>query len=152
MKCSKLSYYVYDNFKILSFYTLGKHKPSQGVKALADIFDMRKKKMKLSAAAQELGEEVLSDKDRVELELGEYLSSGLSILSGGADQLAWWRDSGNSMFPTLARLARRYFTMNATSVASERLFSLSDHIVSKKRASMKDDTVNRMVFLASNLD
>ena len=108
--------------------------------------------MKLSAAAQEFGEEVLSDKDCVELELGKYLSSGLSTLSGGADPLAWWRDSGNSMFPTLARLARRYFTMNATSVMSERLFSLSDHIVSKKRTSMKDDTVNQTVFLTRNLD
>lgn len=111
---------------------------------------MKKRKRPASSCNADKQPDELSKAERVELELDDYLSSSFATVSGSSDPLKWWK-ANSSRFPTLAKLALRYLAMNATSVASERLFSISGHIVNKKRASMKPDTVNRMVFLACNL-
>lgn len=107
--------------------------------ALADIFDSRK------AAASERSQEELN----AEKQLKDYLAA--STLPGGADPLEWWKSPGAAMHPVLAVLARRYLTINATSVSSERVFSVAGNVVTKRRSCMNPDTVNRMVFLACNL-
>lgn len=123
------------------------------MKSLGDMFDLKKKRKQCGSNANPPDSELqMTSQQKVELELSEYMSSSLSTLPGSADPLLWWKCTGESMFPTLSKLAKRYLSMNATSVASERLFSLSGHIVNKKRSSMKADTVNRMVFLACNLE
>jgi len=49
--------------------------------------------------------------------------------------------------PILPRLAKKYLSSPATTVSCERLFSLSGHIVSKKRASLDPSNVNKLVCL-----
>ncbi len=58
----------------------------------------------------------------------------------------WWsnHEGAHSM---MARLARKYLATPATSVPCERLFSLSGHVVNKKRASLASENVNRLVCL-----
>lgn len=65
------------------------------------------------------------------------------------DVLDWWSNHGRE-FPNLQILAKKYLTACATSVASERLFSLAGHVVSKRRSSLKPQMVNMLVSLAYN--
>ena len=82
-------------------------------------------------------------------EVNMYLSAteGVPLDS---DPLNWWSSHCNS-FPTLAKLAKKYLCINASSVSSERLFSISGNIVSRKRSLLKPETVNKLVFLSCNL-
>ncbi|XP_078331257.1 zinc finger BED domain-containing protein 4-like [Crassostrea virginica] len=54
-------------------------------------------------------------------------------------------------FPKLVRLARTYFCVQATSVASERVFSTTGDIVSATRACLSAERVNELVFLKKNM-
>ena len=65
------------------------------------------------------------------------------------DVLKWWGEH-HIEIPNLARLARKILCSCATSVASERLFSLSGHIVNKKRTALKPELVDMLATLAFN--
>lgn len=65
------------------------------------------------------------------------------------DILPFWKKH-DGQFPYLRTVARKTLSICATSVASERLFSLSGHIVSRKRNALKPQMVNMLVFLAYN--
>lgn len=47
--------------------------------------------------------------------------------------------------------ARKYMTICATSIPSERVFSAAGNVVTSFRASLKPDKVNMLVFLAKNM-
>jgi hypothetical protein len=106
------------------------------VKVLADIFNKKK-------ANQQ------TDSNGPQEQLKQYLSS--PSLPGDTDPLQWWKTTGKYMYPALVPLVKKYLSMNATSVCSERVFSVAGNIVSKRRSSMDPETVNRLVFLACNL-
>ncbi|XP_073719120.1 E3 SUMO-protein ligase ZBED1-like [Misgurnus anguillicaudatus] len=92
--------------------------------------------------------EGLSAQQAVEKELGNYL------LSPDADHdsnpLDWWKVYQNN-FPRVSQLAQHYLCIQATSSPSERVFSTGGNIVTCKRASLKPDNVDQLVFLARNL-
>lgn len=67
-----------------------------------------------------------------------------------ADPLEWWR-CHQANFPRVAKLARQYLCIPATSAPSERVFSTGGNIVTCHRAALKPDAVDRLVFLAQNL-
>ena len=50
-------------------------------------------------------------------------------------------------YPTLARLARKYLAIPASSAASERVFLAAGNVVTRKRHKLGDDTVDALVFL-----
>ena len=50
-------------------------------------------------------------------------------------------------YPTLARLARKYLAIPASSAASERVFLAAANVVTKKRNKLGDETVDALVFL-----
>ncbi|XP_076151477.1 E3 SUMO-protein ligase ZBED1-like [Alosa pseudoharengus] len=60
----------------------------------------------------------------------------------------WW-STHEGAHSEMAHLARKYLATPATSVPSERLFSLSGYVVQKKRASLLSENVNRLVCLSN---
>ena len=64
--------------------------------------------------------------------------------------LKWWKIHATD-FPVISKLARKSLWICASSSPSERVFSLSGHVMSKRRNSLKPDEVNMLVFLAKNL-
>lgn len=98
---------------------------------------------------RETGDSSLTLKDALEAELNTYLLT--PPIDKEEDPLAWWKVHKLS-FPRLARLARKYLCIPATSSPSERLFSTSGNIVTCQRTCLKPAKVDRLVFLAKNLE
>ena len=83
----------------------------------------------------------------VEKELEQYVHCPLQDIE--SSPLQWWQLQHHK-FPLLAKLARKYLWVCATSVPSERLFSTGGKIV-HGRSQLKSDKVNELIFLAENL-
>lgn len=92
---------------------------------------------------------VADESDLVSKELDLYASLP-PLTSKDDDPLAWWKANCQN-FPCLAQLAKRYLSIPATSVASERAFSGAGNVVTAKRNCLKPATVNQLCFLAANL-
>ena len=72
-------------------------------------------------------------------------------MKSSENPLQWWLDHGRH-FPILSRIAKKYLCIPATSVPSERAFSVAGYIVNEKRSCLLPESVNSPVFLAANLD
>ena len=79
----------------------------------------------------------------VEEEVQHYRS--VQSLSVESNPLVWWKDN-EEQFPHLAKLAKRFLGIPATSVPSERVFSTAGDIVTAQRASLSPDNVDMMLF------
>ena len=90
----------------------------------------------------------LTQQEKIENELSNYLLS--ARVESDTDPLKWWKEH-ETVYPALSHLAKKYLLVPATSSPSERVFSCSGNIVTCYRASLKPDTVDRLVFLARNL-
>ena len=64
--------------------------------------------------------------------------------------LKWWQIN-EGRYPKLAKLAKVYLAVPATSVPSERTFSVAGQTVSKLRASLDSGTVDQIIFVNKNL-
>ena len=64
------------------------------------------------------------------------------------DPLQWWKQK-QDQFPILAKLARIYLAVPATSAPSERVFSKANHIISKTRCRLDPAKAGRMIWLSS---
>jgi hypothetical protein len=113
---------------------------SKGCNLVAMLTSKRSKKQ-----AQTNPEIDRNPESRVKKELEFLLTINASAT---VDILAWWK-MREKEFPLLAVTAKKIFCSCATSVTSERIFSLSGHIVSKKR-SLRTDMVNMLTCLAFN--
>ncbi|XP_051536280.1 uncharacterized protein LOC127430502 [Myxocyprinus asiaticus] len=65
--------------------------------------------------------------------------------------LQWWTKR-KATYVRLASIVRKYLSTPATKVPCERLFSLSGHIIQKKRASLSPDNVKGLVCLSNWLN
>jgi len=65
--------------------------------------------------------------------------------------LLWWCNRESDL-PVLSRLAKKYLSFPASSVAVERIFSTAGNIVTRRRAKMKPENIERWCFLAENAD
>ncbi len=72
------------------------------------------------------------------------------IVDHDSNVLEWWRRN-EERFYALSVLAKKLFCIPATSVPSERIFSIAGNIITKKRASLKPDNLDMLVFLHKNL-
>ena len=89
----------------------------------------------------------ISPEQKVKAELECYLS--LPTVHPSIDVLLWWKDHAVNL-PLLSNLARSVLWACATSVPSERLFSLSGHIITKRRNAPKLTMMVMLVSLAFN--
>ena len=67
-----------------------------------------------------------------------------------SDALVWWK-MNSKRFPILARLAKRYLCVPATSVPAERIFSAAGLVISNKRSSLTPENADMLIFLNKNL-
>jgi zinc finger BED domain-containing protein 1 (E3 SUMO-protein ligase ZBED1) len=58
---------------------------------------------------------------------------------------AWWKDNAGH-FPRMAKLAKVYLAVPATSVASERSFSKAGEIITSRRSSLKPLKAEQVIF------
>ena len=61
----------------------------------------------------------------------------------------WWANK-KGKYPILARLARIYLAVPATSTPSERLFSNAGNLLTSKRTRMHPELFKRIMFLKRN--
>ncbi len=90
----------------------------------------------------------LTADQKVQKEIEDYLLA--PALDSESNPLGWWKIHAGD-FPIMAKVAQKYLCICASSSASERVFSTSGQIVSKRRSALKPDKVNMLVFLARNL-
>jgi hypothetical protein len=82
----------------------------------------------------------------VEDEVARYLEEDST---DDPDPLHWWKQK-EYLFPRIARLARKYLALPASSAPSERIFSKMNVVCDKRRASLDPERVERMVFIKEN--
>lgn len=87
----------------------------------------------------------ISPVEQAEKELQSYLSEPPSTEL----PLKWWKEN-ELKYPKLSVVAKKYLAIPASSVSSERVFSLTGNIINKKRSRLRSDNVDMMVFLNKN--
>ena len=65
--------------------------------------------------------------------------------------LTWWKDHKHT-FPNLFKLVKVFLHIPATSVPSERIFSLAGYIVCDRRSKILATNVDKTIFLKKNED
>lgn len=89
----------------------------------------------------------MSLSDEIDKEINDYFQ--IPKISCNQSSSAWWFLNG-SMFPKLYVMSRKYLCIQATSVASERVFSRAGNIVTDHRASLSDEHCSQLIFLSMN--
>ena len=87
----------------------------------------------------------MSDQFKRELEI--YLQ--YPSLDIDESPLQWWKLECKRL-PLLSIAARKYLCVCATSVTSERVFSIGGQVVNSRRSCLKPHKVNSLIFLAKN--
>ena len=70
--------------------------------------------------------------------------------AGTRDGIKWWANHVKD-FPNLARMARQYLGVPATSATVERLFSAVDFAFADRRKSQSAETLANLAFAKLNL-
>jgi len=91
----------------------------------------------------------VADNAAVDCDFDRYVTTPVNLESLGLTALSWWRDH-ERLSPQTARLAKKYLTIPASSVESERLFSACGRVISKLRSSLLPENAECIVFLNKN--
>ena len=94
-------------------------------------------------------ESTASTESTIDYKIRNYLKGAPA--SETTDPLLW-RKSNVATFPHLAKLAKRYLAVPATSTKSERTYSAAGVVTGHQRAALPSDNVDRIVFLNKNTD
>lgn len=97
------------------------------------------KKLKETAIGFLLGDDYFIEESTSDDELEYYLKT--PPLAPNEDPLGWWKQNGHK-FPGMATLAMKYLCCPGTSTPSERIFSTTGSIVTKKRNALHLENVN----------
>jgi hypothetical protein len=65
------------------------------------------------------------------------------------DPFEWWK-SHEKKYPLVAKVTKKFLSIPATSVSSERCFSTAGNVVTPKRNGLAPENVNMLVFLYQN--
>ncbi len=123
---------------------------AEGAGDLSTVPPSKRKKLGswLKEAQPDSGNSTLTIEASVRKEVENYLLAPKA--DAESNPFLWWQAHALS-YRILAQLAKRYLCICASSSASERVFSTSGDIVSRKRSTLKPDKVNMLVCLAKNL-
>ena len=89
----------------------------------------------------------LAVSEKVEREISLYRAEQAADLD--SDPLKWWKNRKLS-YPLLIKLIQKWYSMVATSVPAERLFSTAGNIIHEKRSSLLPDNADKLIFLHEN--
>ena len=105
------------------------------------LHNLCKEKKKRTALANPLGED--EDDNNTVFSTTEELDKHIkeTPLKSSENCLEWW-GKNNCTYPNLAKLAKQYLCVPATSVPVEQVFSVAGEIVNTKRASLKPENVD----------
>jgi hypothetical protein len=80
--------------------------------------------------------------DELDVYYIEHLADGKLVTRSYVDQpLRWWRERGESLYPTLAIMAYDLFAMPGMSSECERSFSSAKRLITDDRYSLKADII-----------
>ena len=97
-----------------------------------------------------IDETQLIESDTVKIEIRHYRSLTMSAeVKDKCNLLDWWQNN-KAKFPCLFKTAQAYLHIPATSVPSERIFSLAGYIVCDRRSKILATNVNKSIFLKRN--
>ena len=91
----------------------------------------------------------------VKREFDSYIGSNFSVgydqnaMKAGNFPFVYWKDKGRQ-FPTLRSLARVYLSIPATSVPSERVFSLAGRVLTDRRSMLSGKRLEMLVVCKKN--
>lgn len=77
------------------------------------------------------------------------LYKGETVLAMSESPLVWWRLNAHK-YPLLSVAARQALVVQATSVSSERIFSVAGDLVSAKRSCLEAENINSIIFVNKN--
>jgi hypothetical protein len=97
-----------------------------------------------------IGESQNTDDDIIENEIQRYLDSQRQNTDTTLTLLEWWK-CNEYLYPRLAKVAKNILAIPASSVPSERVFSLAGNIVNKKRSRLNADNIDKLIFLNMNM-
>ena len=97
-----------------------------------------------------IDESLFIESDTLKNEIRHYRSLAMSAdVKDKINVLEWWKGN-KAFFPCLFRAAQAYLHIPATSVPSERIFSLAGYIVCDRRSKILATNVNKSIFLKKN--
>ena len=120
--------------------------PSSGTKRKAESLPVtakekaEKRAKLLEQAARQFGDR--AERIEVSNEIKEYMSMPSVPLD--TDPLQWWR-THKHRFPVLARVARRFLCIPASSAPAERVWSTAGNTITEKRARLSDQSVENII-------
>lgn len=119
-----------------------------------DVSVPPKKKKKLENFLQDI---MGSDGDTTESQPSAIASSEVDRYHTEAplplackNPLTWWKLRA-TQYVHLSELAKKILCIPATSVPSERVFSVAGNIINEKRSRLKSDNVDKLIFLYENM-
>ncbi len=81
--------------------------------------------------------------------INEFMSyANLPAYSGDLNPLEWWKIN-ETQYPNLAKMARDYLAIPATSVPSEQSFSISKNLITDNRNRLVGKTIRASMCLKS---
>lgn len=95
----------------------------------------------------EMNEEMEVHAPNIDDDLGQFAKEPKASML--EQPLLWWKRNA-TRYTFLSKLARKYLCVTATSVPSERVFSVSGNVLTKERYSLSDEHVEQLVFLTKN--
>lgn len=81
-------------------------------------------------------------------EVKKFINICKTINKNSMSMIDFWSEKSH-MFPTLIPVAKKFLGIPATSASCERIFSRAGHLINKKRANLKPETVEKILFLSS---
>ena len=106
-----------------------------------DEIELHEKTLKIHQAA--------NTPDKFDDEMNSYF--GEKNIPVNEDPFIWWIETGQKKYPYIYEVAMNLLIIQATSVASERVFSDAGNVYNKKRSRLGVDIADKIIMLHKNL-